>query len=174
MTFYSISTFILRTGYSIEDLTITNCVFDLTQAYYNNIFGAGFYPWDEPAYDSYGTFNFNKNIVYTPNTPVQTFFIGPSYSANINDNLFFSENALDLNEIFGDLSYQGSYDLNYNFWNSNDFYEDIDYWIEFHVQSDASEIFTDETAAITVYAILNDGSDAAEHLPDKVTVDLTA
>ncbi|WP_406534486.1 beta strand repeat-containing protein, partial [Methanobrevibacter sp.] len=174
MTFYDITSPVFRTGYSVEDLTISNCVFDLTQVYYNNVIAAGFYPWDEPADDSYGTFNFIKNIVYTPDSGYQVFFLGPGYYGNINDNLFFSDGELDLNMLFGDLSYQGSYDLNYNYWNSNDFYGDIEYWIEFHVESDASEIYTDETATITAYAILCDGSDAAEHLPDKVTVDLTA
>ena len=150
---------------NINEFNVTNCVIASDRGVAVGVSPTLDYTW------STGTLNFKKNIVYS--NGYGTITIYPNWNANINDNIFVNTNY-DL--IYSET--EGSVNVDYNFWGSNEPESNFEFEdaIVFTAYSDASEIYNDESAKITIKATLLDGStDAAEHLPDyPIDVSLSA
>lgn len=142
---------------SVTDLTITDCVLSLT-GLTDRFLRVGV------DVDATGTLNFNKNVVEGDDAIIA---VGGQWDANINDNIFLNSNSGEfaVNNEEG----VGTVNVDYNYWGSNDPATTLDYndYIIATASSDATEIFTDESAEITVAMTLDDGTtNAKDYLPD--------
>ena len=147
---------------SMTDLTITDCVLSLTGRFLSVGYG-----YDDEfnivnIYEATGTLYFNKNVVNGDDAIA----VGGLWNANINDNIFLNSNSGETAVIIEDGV--GDIDVDYNYWGSNEPATTLDYndLIIATASSDATEIFIDESAEITVAMTLGDGTNANGHLPD--------
>ena len=168
LTFDSVdSSCIIFVSCSVEELDISDCALQPINCFISvstNVMG-------EPM-ETVGTFNFKKNVLtYSDMYPIR---ITGSWDANINNNIFLNtesgENAVSFESI-------GILNVEYNYWGSNSPATPLnpENYIVIDINSNASEIYNDESAKITIKVNLNDGSSAASHLPDyPIAVSLSA
>ena len=160
MTIESSSRDFILVPASMTDLTITDCVLSLT----GRFLSVGYDVSNDNIVDATGTLNFNKNVVEGDDAIIA---VGGQWDANINDNIFLNSNSGEfaVNNEEG----VGTVNVDYNYWGSNDPATTLDYndYIIATASSDATEIFTDESAEITVAMTLDDGTtNAKDYLPD--------
>ena len=164
MTFETAANDFIIVPSSMNELAITDCVITAENHFVS--VGCGVMG---PVADSTGTLNFKKNVL----SGDQPIVVAGKWDANINNNIFLNSNGG--NTVIGDES-EGTIDNQYNYWGSNIPATDCTNYIVIGVNSDASEIYTDESAKITVKATLDDGTTSAvSYLPDyPIEVSLSA
>ena len=164
MTFETAANDFIIVPSSMNELAITDCVITAENHFVS--VGCGVMG---PVADSTGTLNFKKNVL----SGDQPIVVAGKWDANINNNIFLNSNGG--NTVIGDES-EGTIDNQYNYWGSNIPATDCTNYIVIGVNADASEIYTDESAKITVKATLDDGTtSAASYLQDyPIEVSLSA
>ena len=160
MTIESSSANFIVVPANMNDLTMTDCVFTVD----GRILSVGYDISNANIVDATGTLNFNKNVVEGDDAIIA---VGGQWDANINDNIFLNSNSGEfaVNNEEG----VGTVNVDLNYWGSNDPATTLGYndLIIATASANATKIYNDESATITIAMTLSDGTtNAKDDLPD--------